>query len=89
MIDAFFPTVRLLAKQSVWASIRILVNGRLLIPALTLRVLILVLLVPPSVVLPVVSENANVTLVARLIIRTPNRLEVEDIKVFVAFELVD
>ena len=86
---AFFPAVRFRAVFSFIACIFVIVNRLVLVPFFTDLGLIKVDFVFAPVVLPVVSVHASIPLMSFLVIRTPNRLEVKHVEVFVFLKQVN
>jgi hypothetical protein len=89
MEDTFFPAVRFRAVFSFIACIFVIVNRLVLVPFFTDLGLIKVDFVFAPVVLPVVSVHASIPLMSFLVIRTPNRLEVKHVEVFVFLKQVN
>ena len=89
MEDVFFPAVRLHAKFASIAGFIVIGNRLVLVPFFTALGLIKVEFVLAPVVLPVVSVHTSIPLMSFLVIRTPHRLEVKHVEVFVLLKLVN
>jgi hypothetical protein len=83
MEDTLFPAVTVRAVLTLVACVDIIIYCLFLVPFFTDLGLIKVDFVFAPVVLPVVSVHASIPLMSFLVIRTPNRLEVKHVEVFV------
>jgi hypothetical protein len=86
---ALFPTVAVLAEQTVAACVDVIADCVFAVPLVTLLLLVLVLLWFAAIVLPIVGKDAVIPRMVWLVVRTPHRLEMEHVKVAVFLKAVN
>ena len=89
MENILLPAMGFLAKFASITRVFVIGNRLVLVPFFTALGLIKVEFVLAPVVLPVVSVHASIPLMSFLVIRTPHRLEVKHVEVFVSLKLVN
>ena len=84
MVLKLFPSMALVAVKSIWASVSVLYNLVDSVPSSALLRPVRILVWLATEILPVMSIDANLSLMVSLLVGTPSRLEVVHIEVGIA-----